>query len=328
LMRTAIVLFTPAFLLVIRGAVSRPGLQSGRSRGLGCHPIGPSTGGVPGTPNGGHGQETSLSGVIVAHNVAVIGVIGGSGFYTFFGADARSVVVDTPYGQPSAPITVGRVGCHEVAFLPRHGLSHEYSPHTVPYRANMWALRALGVRRVFGPCAVGSLSAELGAGSIVIPDQLVDRTRGRADTYFDSGGIHVEFAAPYCPNLRAVAPQAPGVIDGGTMVVIQGPRFSTRAESQWFARQGFTLVNMTGYPEAVLARELEMCYAAIALVTDVDAGLAHGAGVRAVDVFAEFERNIGPFKELVHGAIDRTASERVCTHCLSHEGVELPFDLP
>jgi 5'-methylthioadenosine phosphorylase len=266
--------------------------------------------------------------VIVAHNVAVIGVIGGSGFYTFFGADARSVVVDTPYGQASAPITVGRVGCHEVAFLPRHGLSHEYSPHTVPYRANMWALRALGVRRVFGPCAVGSLSAELGAGSIVIPDQLVDRTRGRADTYFDSGGIHVEFADPYCPNLRAVATQAPGVIDGGTMVVIQGPRFSTRAESQWFARQGFTLVNMTGYPEAVLARELEMCYAAIALVTDVDAGLAHGAGVRAVDVFAEFERNIGPFKELVHGAIDRTASERVCTHCLSHEGVELPFDLP
>lgn len=264
----------------------------------------------------------------MAHNVAVIGVIGGSGFYTFFGADARSVVVDTPYGQASAPITVGRVGCHEVAFLPRHGLSHEYSPHTVPYRANMWALRALGVRRVFGPCAVGSLSAELGAGSIVIPDQLVDRTRGRADTYFDSGGIHVEFADPYCPNLRAVATQAPGVIDGGTMVVIQGPRFSTRAESQWFARQGFTLVNMTGYPEAVLARELEMCYAAIALVTDVDAGLAHGAGVRAVDVFAEFERNIGPFKELVHGAIDRTASERVCTHCLSHEGVELPFDLP
>ncbi len=269
-----------------------------------------------------------MSGVIVAHNVAVIGVVGGSGFYTFFGADARSVVVDTPYGQPSAPITVGRVGCHEVAFLPRHGLCHEYSPHTVPYRANMWALRALGVRRVFGPCAVGSLSAELGPGSVVVPDQLVDRTRGRADTYFDSGGIHVEFADPYCPNLRAVAAQAPGVVDGGTMVVIQGPRFSTRAESQWFARQGFTLVNMTGYPEAVLARELEMCYAAIALVTDVDAGLAHGAGVRAVDVFAEFERNIGPFKELVHGAIDRTASERVCTHCLSHEGVELPFDLP
>jgi 5'-methylthioadenosine phosphorylase len=260
--------------------------------------------------------------------VFVIGVIGGSGFYTFFGDDARSVNVDTPYGEPSAPITVGQVGSHQVAFLPRHGLSHEYSPHTVPYRANMWALRALGVRRVFGPCAVGSLTAELGPGAVVVPDQLVDRTRGRMDTYFDSGGIHVGFADPYCPTLRAAAADLSGVIDGATMVVIQGPRFSTRAESEWFARQGFTLVNMTGYPEAVLARELEMCYAAIALVTDVDAGVHVGAGVRAVDVFAEFERNIGPFKALINEAIDRVASDRVCTHCLAHEGVELPFDLP
>ncbi len=261
-------------------------------------------------------------------NAGMIGVIGGSGFYSFFGRDARSVTVDTPYGPPSALITVGRVGCHEVAFLPRHGRSHEFSPHTVPYRPNMWALRALGVRRVFGPCAVGSLTAELGPGAVVVPDQLVDRTRGRPDTYFDSGGIHVEFADPYCPTLRAVAAAQPGVVDGGTMVVVQGPRFSTRAESQWFARQGFTLVNMTGYPEAVLARELEMCYAAIALVTDIDAGVTVGAGVRAVDVFGEFERNIGPFKELVHRAIDGVRAERVCTHCLAHEGVELPFDLP
>lgn len=258
----------------------------------------------------------------------MIGVIGGSGFYSFFGSDAHSVVVETPYGQPSAPITVGRVGCHEVAFLPRHGLSHEFSPHTVPYRANMWALRALGVRRVFGPCAVGSLTADLGPGAVVVPDQLVDRTRGRDDTYFDAGGIHVGFADPYCPALRSAATGLAGVVDGGTMVVIQGPRFSTRAESQWFAAQGFSLVNMTGYPEAVLARELEMCYAAIALVTDVDAGVDRGTGVRAVDVFAEFERNLGPFKALVHDAIDRVASDRVCTHCLAHEGVELPFDLP
>ena len=203
----------------------------------------------------------------------MIGVIGGSGFYSFFGSDARSLNLDTPYGEPSAPITVGRVGTHEVAFLPRHGLSHQYSPHTVPYRANMWALRALGVRRVFGPCAVGSLTPELGPGAIVVPDQLVDRTRDRGDTYFDSGGIHVGFADPYCPTLRAAATGLPGVVDGGTMVVVQGPRFSTRAESNWFAREGFTLINMTGYPEAVLARELEMCYAAIALVTDLDAGI-------------------------------------------------------
>lgn len=264
----------------------------------------------------------------MAHNDQMIGVIGGSGFYTFFGADARSVSVDTPYGEPSGPITIGGVGVHEVAFLPRHGLSHEFSPHTVPYRANMWALRALGVRRVFAPCAVGSLTGQLRPGAIVVPDQLVDRTRARDDTYFDAGGIHVEFADPYCPTLRAAATGFPGVVDGGTMVVVQGPRFSTRAESQWFAKQGFTLVNMTGYPEAVLARELEMCYAAVALVTDIDAGVEVGSGVRATDVFGEFQRNIGPFKALVHQAIDRVTSERVCTHCLAHEGVELPFDLP
>ncbi|MDN4517411.1 MULTISPECIES: S-methyl-5'-thioadenosine phosphorylase [Mycolicibacterium] len=258
----------------------------------------------------------------------VLGVIGGSGFYSFFGSDARSVTVDTPYGPPSAAITVGSVGAHEVAFLPRHGVRHEYSPHTVPYRANMWALRALGVRRVFGPCAVGSLDPQLGPGAMVVPDQLVDRTSGRPDTYFDSGGIHVGFADPYCPSLRAAVTGLPGVVDGGAMVVIQGPRFSTRAESRWFADQGFRLVNMTGYPESVLARELEMCYAAIALVTDVDAGVEHGQGVRAVDVFAEFERNLVPFKQLVHEAIEQVDAERTCTHCMPHEGVQLPFDLP
>lgn len=258
----------------------------------------------------------------------MLGVIGGSGFYSFFGTDARSINLDTPYGAPSAAITVGAVGGHEVAFLPRHGVAHEFSPHTVPYRANMWALRALGVRRIFAPCAVGSLAPALGPGAMVVPDQLVDRTSGRADTYFDSGGIHVGFADPYCPTLRSAAADLPGVVDGGTMVVIQGPRFSTRAESRWFADQGFTLVNMTGYPEAVLARELEMCYAAIALVTDLDAGVEAGAGVRAVDVFAEFERNMVGFKKLVREAIAGVSSERTCTHCLAHDGVTLPFALP
>jgi 5'-methylthioadenosine phosphorylase len=184
------------------------------------------------------------------------------------------------------------------------------------------------VRRIFGPCAVGSLTPDLGPGAMVVPDQLVDRTTGRSDTYFDSNGIHISFADPYCPTLRAAAAGLPGVVDGGAMVVIQGPRFSTRAESRWFANQGFSLVNMTGYPEAVLARELEMCYAAIALVTDLDAGVDSGGAVRAVDVFAEFERNLVPFKQLVHEAIDSTAEENSCTHCQPHEGVQLPFDLP
>jgi 5'-methylthioadenosine phosphorylase len=262
------------------------------------------------------------------HNGRMLGVIGGSGFYTFFGSDSRDITIDTPYGQPSAPVTVGVVGDHEVAFLPRHGARHEYSAHTVPYRANMWALRMLGVRRVLAPCAVGSLKPELGPGAIVVPDQLIDRTRGRADTYFDSGAIHVDFADPYCPTLRAAVTRLPGVLDGGTMVVIQGPRFSTRAESQWFASAGFSLVNMTGYPEAVLARELELCYAAIALVTDLDAGINAGEGVKAVDVFAQFERNIELFKKLVREAIGQVSADRACTHCLPHTGVTLPVELP
>jgi 5'-methylthioadenosine phosphorylase len=184
------------------------------------------------------------------------------------------------------------------------------------------------VRRIFGPCAVGSLKSYLGPGAMVVPDQLVDRTSGRTATYFDSAGIHVSFADPYCPQLRAAAADLPGVVDGGTMVVIEGPRFSTRAESQYYARQGFTLINMTGYPESVLARELEMCYATIALVTDLDAGIESGSGVKAVDVFAEFEKNLGPFKKLVHEAIDGVDSETTCEHCLAHQGVTLPFELP
>jgi 5'-methylthioadenosine phosphorylase len=261
-------------------------------------------------------------------NGRMLGVIGGSGFYTFLGPDARTVHPDTPYGRPSAPIAIGAVGDHEVAFLPRHGAKHEYSAHTVPYRANMWALRALGVRRVFAPCAVGSLNPELGPGAVVVPDQLVDRTRGRADTYFDSGGVHATFADPYCLTLRSAVAGLPGVVDGGTMVVIQGPRFSTRAESQWFAAAGFGLVNMTGYPEAILARELELCYAAIALVTDVDAGVAVGEGVTAADVFAAFAQNVELLKKLVRTAIDRVAAERTCAQCLTHAGVALPFELP
>jgi 5'-methylthioadenosine phosphorylase len=258
----------------------------------------------------------------------MIGVIGGSGFYTFFDSGARTINLDTPFGEPSASVTVGGVGQHEVAFLPRHGVNHQYPAHKVPYRANMWALRALGVRQVFAPCAVGSLTPELEPGAIVVPDQLVDRTRRRADTYFDSGAAHVSFADPYCPTLRSAVTGLPGVVEGGTMVVIEGPRFSTRAESQWFAAAGFTLINMTGYPEAVLARELEICYATIALVTDLDAGIDAGAGVKVVDVIAEFEKNIEPFKKLVQEAVGQVPAEHTCTECLSHTGIQLPFDQP
>jgi 5'-methylthioadenosine phosphorylase len=270
----------------------------------------------------------SIVACVVHDNERMLGVIGGSGFYTFFDPGARTINLDTPFGEPSASVTVGAVGQHEVAFLPRHGANHQYPAHKVPYRANMWALRALGVRQVFAPCAVGSLTPELEPGAIVVPDQLVDRTRRRADTYFDSGAAHVSFADPYCPTLRSAVTGLPGVVDGGTMVVIEGPRFSTRAESQWFAAAGFTLINMTGYPEAVLARELEICYATIALVTDLDAGIDAGAGVKVVDVIAEFEKNIEPFKKLVQEAVGQVPAERTCTECLSHTGIQLAFDQP
>ncbi len=228
---------------------------------------------------------------------ATIGVIGGTGFYSFFDSGSEEVVVDTPFGAPSAPISVGTVDGVQVAFVPRHGRNHEYAPHTVPYRATMWALRSLGVRRVFAPCAVGSLTTDIGPGMLVIPDQLVDRTSGRVHTFFDTSAVHVSFADPYCPQLRTAARGAAvDSIDGGTMVVIEGPRFSTRAESRWFARQGWTLVNMTGHPEAVLARELKMCYAAVALVTDTDAGVSEGEGVSEAEVYAVFERSLDTLK--------------------------------
>ncbi|MFF0542597.1 S-methyl-5'-thioadenosine phosphorylase [Nocardia thailandica] len=261
-----------------------------------------------------------------------LAIIGGSGFYDFFDNDAEHVEVETPYGAPSAPIAVGEVDGRAVAFLPRHGKQHEFAPHTLPYKANLWALRSLGVRRILAPCAVGSLRADWGPGTVAVPDQLVDRTSGREQTYFDGGGIHVSFADPYCEDLRTAVAKSGNddlpLRDSGTMVVVQGPRFSTRAESRWFAGQGWDLVNMTGYPESVLARELEMCYAAIALVTDLDAGLEEGEGVHAVDVFAEFKKNLGPFKALVRRAVTAIDSTETCARCTVHTGVSLPFELP
>jgi 5'-methylthioadenosine phosphorylase len=236
---------------------------------------------------------------------AEIGVIGGSGFYRFLD-DVTRLEVSTPYGPPAAPVTVGTVGGRQVAFLPRHGLRHEFPPHRVPYRANVWALHSLGVRQILAPCAVGSLSPELGAGSLVVPDQLVDRTSGRAQTYYDGpSAVHVSFADPYCPAGRrtvlaaAAAEPAVPMTDGGTMVVIEGPRFSTRAESQWYAAAGWSLVNMTGHPEAVLARELAVCYTAIALVTDLDAGIDVGSGVTQDEVFRVFEDNLHRLRDLL-----------------------------
>ncbi|WP_425584416.1 S-methyl-5'-thioadenosine phosphorylase [Tsukamurella soli] len=247
-----------------------------------------------------------------------IAVIGGTGLYRFLDGDVVEHEVDTPYGPPSAPVSVGTVAlgdgaARSVAFLPRHGRHHEFAPHTVPYRANLWALRSLGVRKVFAPCAVGSLTRELPPGTIAVPDQLVDRTTSRVSTYFDGPAVHVGFADPYCPVLRAVALGSdPSVAEGGVMTVIEGPRFSSRAESQWYAAQGWSLVNMTGLPEAALARELELCYASIALVTDLDAGVEPGDGVQMTDVLSEFGRHVGRLTTTVAAAIAATDPDAEC----------------
>jgi 5'-methylthioadenosine phosphorylase len=237
---------------------------------------------------------------------ASLAVIGGSGFYSFLD-DPDEVAVETPYGEPSAAIALGRVAGRDVAFLPRHGAGHAFPPHRINYRANIWALHSLGVRQVLGPCAVGGLQEWTPPGALVVPDQIVDRTSGRAQTYVESGAAHAPFADPYCPALRQVLVEAtPDVVDGGAMVVVEGPRFSTRAESQWYAAQGWDLVNMTGHPEAVLARELGICYAALALVTDLDAGVEQGSGVDQATVFAMFEQNLARLTGILADAISRT----------------------
>ncbi|GIH05226.1 S-methyl-5'-thioadenosine phosphorylase [Rhizocola hellebori] len=235
-------------------------------------------------------------------------VIGGSGLYELFDEVHGEFKPDTPYGEPSAPVTVARVGGKEVAFLPRHGAGHRYPAHRIPYRANMWALRSLGCRQILAPCAVGGLQPRLQAGTFVLPDQLIDHTSGREHTFYDTGAVHINFADPYCPRLRKSILETANVAgqsltDGGAMVVINGPRFSTRAESRGYAVQGSTVINMTGAPEAVLAREMAMCYAAIALVTDLDAGVQGDRGVTQDEVFRVFASNTERMRQLLMAAV-------------------------
>jgi 5'-methylthioadenosine phosphorylase len=250
-----------------------------------------------------------------------VGVIGGSGFYRFLD-DATELIIETPYGSPSSPVSVGTLAGREVAFVARHGPEHEFPPHRVNYRANLWALHSLGVRRVLGPSAVGSLQAHLRPGEFVVCDQLVDRTRGRSDTFFDGPTVHsIPFADPYCAELRSVAvaaAQQEGIRthDRGTVVVIQGPRFSTRAESRWFTAEGWDVVNMTQYPEAALARELGICYATIALVTDYDVGLEGVEGIEPVTmerVFAVLADNVDRLRALLARAIPAIPVARSCS---------------
>ena len=252
--------------------------------------------------------------------VADVGVFGGSGFYSFLD-DVAEVAVETPFGPPSAPIGVGQVDGSRVAFLARHGVRHELPPHRINYRANLWAMRRLGVRRIFSPCAVGSLQPAVHPGELVVLDQLVDRTTGRPDTFFDGPVANsISFADPYCPELRAAAVTA-GRAEGiaiherGTVVVVQGPRFSTRAESGWYRSAGWEVINMTQYPEASLARELGICFCGVALVTDYDTGLEGVEGIEAVTmetVFAVLDQNLDRVRRLLFAAIPAIPAERSC----------------
>lgn len=251
---------------------------------------------------------------------AEIGVFGGSGFYSFLD-NTQEVRVETPYGAPSDKITIGEIAGRKVAFLPRHGREHQYPAHVVNYRANVFAMKELGVTRLLGPCAVGSLQPSVPRESFVICDQFVDRTYGRKDTYYD-GPIttHISSADPYCPELRRIMyetckQQGIDVKAEGTVVVIQGPRFSTRSESKWFSSQGWEVINMTQYPEVVLARELEMCYVNISLVTDYDVGIEGQLDlppVTADDIIRILNANNARVKDAIFEAVPKIPAERTC----------------
>jgi 5'-methylthioadenosine phosphorylase len=242
---------------------------------------------------------------ILTSERADIGVFGGSGFYQFL-TDVKEVQVETPYGAPSDSITVGTIEGKRVAFLPRHGKKHQFAPHAINYRANVWAMKALGISRIISPCAAGSLQKHVKPGDFVISDCFVDRTKRRIDSFYDGPiATHVSVSDPYCPELRELAINAAkenGIPhhETGTVVVIEGPRFSTKAESRWFTKMGWEVINMTQYPEALLAREQDMCVVNIALITDYDCGLVGDVPpVTHHEVIKVFTENNEKLKQLL-----------------------------
>jgi 5'-methylthioadenosine phosphorylase len=258
---------------------------------------------------------------------ADIGVFGGSGFYTFLD-NVEEMELDTPYGRPSDAIAIAEVDGKKVAFLPRHGKDHRYPPHMIPYRANLYAMKQLGVKRIIAPTASGSLQPDIKPGDFVVCDQFVDRTWGRKDTYYDGPVTrHISSADPYCPQLRRLAIDVAKemgitVHEAGTIVIIQGPRFSTRAESRWFHKMGWHVINMTQYPECVLARELGICYVNISLITDYDAGLEGRDDIKPVteqEVLRVFDQNNDKVKQLIYNMIGRMD---ISAHCSCHDAAQ------
>lgn len=259
---------------------------------------------------------------------AEIAVIGGTGFYSLF-EKATEHVAETPYGPPSGIPAVGTIGGRSIAFLPRHGYRHELPPQVIPYRANIWSLHTLGVKRIIAPCAVGSLSPEVKPGDFVICDQFINFTRERKDTFYDGPKTtHISAADPYCPELRKIALETAQSLDltvqpNGTVIVIQGPRFSTRSESKFFRSIGGNIINMTQYPEAILARELEICYLNISLVTDYDVGLEGEPNVKPVtheEVLKVFNANIEKLKKLIAKIVPQIPEKRTCLCSRALEG--------
>ena len=255
------------------------------------------------------------------HKQASIAVIGGSGMYGLFAAP-DVVTIDTPYGEPSGPVTTGDIDGVAVAFLPRHGPAHAIPPHRINHRANLWALQSIGVERVIAPAAVGSLRVDMAPGHLVVCDQFIDHTGGtHSATYFDGPDVaHVSLAEPYCAELRPLAGDTARAVgftvhDAGTVVVVPGPRFSTRAESRRYGAEGGDVINMTQYPEVALARELGMCYVNLSLVTDYDAGIEDQPDVAAVTqhvVMARFAEHVTTLRSALERLVARAAGPRRC----------------
>ena len=247
------------------------------------------------------------------NKTADIGVFGGSGFYAFL-ENVEEIEIDTPYGKPSDKIALATIGDKKVAFLPRHGKAHQFPPHLVPYRANLYAMQMLNVKKIIAPNACGSLQPHIKPGEFVICDQFVDRTTARKDTFFDGPEVkHISPADPYDETLRQLAIETAKelnipVHEKGTVVVIQGPRFSTRAESRWFHKMGWEVINMTQYPESYLALELGIPYVNISLITDYDAGLEGRDDIKPVTheaVLEVFNNNVDKVKKLIYKMIEK-----------------------
>jgi len=252
---------------------------------------------------------------------AKIGVIGGTGLYQIEGlTDIEEVNIDTPFGKPSDSIIIGRLGGVGIAFLPRHGRGHRFSPTEVPYRANIYALKSLGVEHIISVNSVGSFKQELKPGDLVIPDQLIDRTRRRVSTFFGDGIVaHIPFAEPFCPVLSQIVFAAAKEIGAsvhpkGTYVAMEGPAFSTRAESRLYRSWGADIIGMTVLPEAKLAREAEICYASIACVSDYDSWQEKGEPVTADIILDIMHKNIETAKKIIKLVVSRIPQKRDC-HC-------------